>query len=143
VLSDPTNHPAAIMDNRIPPLRVRFIALAFAAVALGAGGCTAVQVAPGIAGEFRFQELQVMADQDFTRVYNAAKSGVRDMKLFQTQDDRKVVEAEIQARDAADALIIVKIKELGPKRTSVKIRYGIPGSLAPAQQLYQAIAKHY
>jgi hypothetical protein len=117
--------------------------LALAAVALGAAaGCTHVQVAPDVRGEYKLGELQVFADRDFMRVYEAAKAGLKDVKLFQTQDDRKVIEAELRARDSADTLVIVKIKEVAQNRTSVKIRYGLNPDLPSAQKLYEAIQRH-
>jgi hypothetical protein len=120
--------------------------LAVLAVVLGAWtltGCTNVQVAPDTQGEYKLGELQVYADRDFMRVYEAAKGGMKDMGLFQTQDDRKVIEAELRGRDAGDTMVIVKIKEMGKNRTSVKIRYGVlTPNLASAQKLYQAIEKH-
>lgn len=109
---------------------------------LTAVGCTQVQVAPDTVGEYKLGELQVFADRDFNRVYDAAKLALKDTKLFQTRDDRKIVEGEINGRDGADTLVIVKIKEVAKGRTSVKIRYGLPGNLAQAQKLYQAIEKH-
>jgi hypothetical protein len=133
------------MKTSIPSRRLRvslLLALGLTALAVGPA-CTQVMVAPDTRGEFKFGELQVFADRDFTRVYDAAKSGLKDLKLFQTQDDRKVIEAELRARDATDTLVIVKIKEVGKNRTSVKIRYGIvKPDLAAAQKLYQAIEKH-
>lgn len=104
-------------------------------------GCTTVQVAPSTLGEYKLGELQVWSEKDFDTVYRAAKSGFKDAGLFQTQDDRKVVEADLHARDSADTLVIVKINEVAKGRTSVKIRYGIQGNLALAQRLYSAIEK--
>lgn len=117
--------------------------MALASVLVGAAGCTHVQVSSDRLGEYKLGELQVFADRDFARVYDAAKAGMKDMKLFQTQDDRKVVEAELRGRDAADTLVIVKIKEVAKDRTSVKIRYGITGDLPSSQKLYDAIQKHW
>lgn len=111
------------------------------AALLLAAGCTQVQVAPDVRGEYRLGELQVFADRDFNRVYEAAKAGMKDAKLFQTQDDKKVIEAELRGRDSADTLVIVKIKEVAPNRTSVKIRYGLTPDLPSAQKLYEAIQK--
>jgi hypothetical protein len=108
----------------------------------GLTGCTQVQVAPDVRGEYKFGELQVFADRDFARVYEAAKAGMKDMKLFQTQDDKKVIEAELRGRDSADTMVIVKIKEVAKGRTSLKIRYGINPDLPSAQKLYDAIQKH-
>src|SRR3954463_9004449 len=62
-------------------------------------------------GQVKFGELQVFAQRDFETVYQAAKAGIAGQKLFLTQDDKKYVEAELRARNAADTLIIVKIKE--------------------------------
>lgn len=119
-----------------------WIGLVVLALTLAAGGCTQVQVAPDTRGEYKLGELQVFADRDFNRVYEAAKAGIKDQKLFLTQDDRKVIEAELRARDSSDSMVIVKIKEVGPQRISVKIRYGVlTPSLPLAQQLYDAIKK--
>ena len=117
--------------------------LALTGVAVcGVTGCTHVQVAPDVRGEYKLGELQVFTDHDFTRVYEAAKAGMKDLKLFQTHDDRKVVEAELRGRDSADTLVIVKIKEVAKNRTSVKIRYGLNPDLPSEQKLYDAILKH-
>lgn len=106
-------------------------------------GCTQVQVAPDTRGEYKFGELQVFADRDFATVHEAAIRGMKDAKLFQTRDDRKIIEAELNGRDSTDTLVIVKIKEVGKNRTSVKIRYGIlKPDLASAQSLYEAIKKY-
>jgi hypothetical protein len=128
-----------------PPL-FSFRWLACCAVAVvglfSVSGCTHVQVAPDVRGEYKLGELQVFAERDFAPVYEAAKTGMKDAGLFQTQDDRKVIEAELRGRDGADTMVIVKIKEVGKNRTSVKIRYGvIKPDLVSAQKLYQAIEK--
>ena len=105
-------------------------------------GCTQVQVAPDVRGEYEFGALQVFVDADFMRTYEAAKLGLKDLGLFQTADDRLSVEAELNARDSVDTKVIVKIKEIGKNRTSVKIRYGVvKPDLPSAQKLFQAIQK--
>jgi len=116
--------------------------LVLLAAFLFGGGCTQVQLDPSTRGEYKLGELQVFANRDFARVYEAAKAGLKDNNLFLTQDDRKVIEGELRARDAADTMIIVKIKEVAKNRTSVKIRYGVlTPSLPLAQKLYEAIEK--
>lgn len=132
------------MNTTARILSLRFaLVLAFAAIALHSSGCTQVQVAPDTRGEYKFGELQVFADRDFATVYNAANRGMKDAKLFQTRDDRKVIEAELNGRDSTDTLVIVKIKELGPNRTSIKIRYGVlKPDLPLAQKLYDDIKKY-
>jgi hypothetical protein len=132
--------------NTQTPLRLfRWLWLVALTGAFMAGmGCTQVMVAPDTRGEYKLGELQVFADRDFMRTYDAAKAGMKDLKLFQTEDDRKVIEAELRGRDSTDTLVIVKIKEVGKDRTSVKIRYGVvKPDLAQAQKLYQAIEKHF
>jgi hypothetical protein len=131
---------ASTSANQLNAVRVSIV---LAAAAGCFAGCTQVMVAPETRGEYKLGELQVFSDRDFTRVYEAAKSGLKDLKLFQTQDDKKVVEAELRGRDSADTLVIIKIKEVAPNRTSVKIRYGVvKPDLAMAQKLYQAIESH-
>lgn len=105
-------------------------------------GCTQVQVAPDVRGEYEFGALQVFVDADFMRSYEAAKLGMKDVGLFQTGDERLAIEAELNARDSVDTRVIVKIKEIGKNRTSVKIRYGmVKPDLPSAQKLFQAIQK--
>lgn len=107
------------------------------------GGCTQVQISSDTRGEYKLGELQVFADRDFAAVHAAVTRAMKEAGLFQTRDDRKVVEAELNGRDSADTLVIVKIKEVGRNRTSVKIRYGvIKPDLPAAQKLYQAIQKY-
>jgi hypothetical protein len=109
---------------------------------LATAGCTHVQVAPDVRGEYEFGALQVFVDSDFMRVYEASKLGMKDIGLFQTGDDRKVIEAELSGRDSVDTKVIVKLKELGKNRVSVKIRYGVVRpDLPSAQKLFTAIQK--
>jgi hypothetical protein len=123
----------------------RFLPLGFliASGFVAGVGCTQVQVAPSTLGEYKFGELQVWTDKDFATAYNAAKLGMKDLNLFLTEDEKKVIEGDLHGRDQADTLVIVKIKEVAKGRTSVKIRYGLQGNLSLAQKLYQAIEKHY
>ena len=112
------------------------------AIAIGlATGCTQVLVSPEVRGEYKMGELQVFVDRDFAAVHSATRMGMKDAGLFETRDDRLVVEAELNARDSTDTRVIVKIKEISANRTSVKIRYGLKGDLASAQRVYQAIQR--
>lgn len=129
-------------SHRIPTLRL-VLSLALTGFTLFAAGCTQVQLSPDTRGEYKLGELQVFADRDFATVHAAAVRGMKDTNLFQTRDDRKVVEAELNGRDSTDTLVIVKIKEVGKNRTSLKIRYGVlKPDLPAAQRLYDAIKKH-
>ncbi len=131
------------MKTRLPrSLLCLSLALPLGTLALAVGGCTQVQVAADVRGEYKFGELQVFAARDFKTVHAAAKAALKDVKLFETRDDVKVIEAELNGRDSVDTLVVVKIKEVGPDRTSVKIRYGVlKPDLASAQKLYAAIEK--
>ena len=115
--------------------------LLLAGTLFGNAGCTQVLLSPGTRGEYRFGELQVFVDRDFAATYSAAKFGLQDKDLFLVKDERLVVEAELNGRDATDTLVIVKVKELAPNRTSIKIRYGLRGDLASAQSVYAAIER--
>lgn len=122
--------------------RVLVVSLVLAG-GLAAPGCTQVQVAPDVRGEYEFGALQVFVDAEFMRVYDASKKGMTDLGLFQTGDERKVIEAELNGRDSVDTKVIVKLKEIGRNRVSIKIRYGVVRpDLPSAQKLFQAIRKH-
>lgn len=101
--------------------------------------CTSVVVDGETTAEYKLGELQAVVDADFAEAYAAAKAGLADRNLFLTGDDKKVVEAVLSARDSADTSVTVKIKEIAKGSTSIKIRYGLAGDLAPAQLLYKAI----
>lgn len=126
--------------TRIAARRILWPLLLSVAV-FGAAGCTQVLLSPETRGEYKFGELQVFADRDFAATYAAAKNAMKDKGLFLVKDDRLVVEAELNGRDATDTLVMVKIKELAKNRTSIKIRYGLKGDLASAQSVYAAIEK--
>jgi len=115
--------------------------LLLAGTLFGTAGCTQVLLSPGTRGEYRFGELQVFVDRDFASTYSAAKFGLQDKNLFLVKDERLVVEAELNGRDATDTLVVVKVKELAPNRTSLKIRYSLKGDLASAQSVYAAIER--
>jgi hypothetical protein len=130
------------MNTFLPSYSHRiWLSLGLAALALGAGGCTQVLVSPDTRGEYKLGEVQVFVDRDFATVHAAAKNGLKDAGLFEVRDDRLAIEAELNARDSTDTLVVVKIKEVGKNRTSLKIRYGLKGELASAQRVYTAIEK--
>jgi hypothetical protein len=123
-------------------LRLSLLTVAGAAALGSFTGCTQVQVAPDVRGEYKLGELQVFVDRDFARAHAATKAALKDVALFETRDDVKVVEAELNARDSTDTLVVVKLKEVAKNRTSVKIRYGVlQPDLADAQKLFAAIEK--
>lgn len=126
-------------------LRMRSVVLSLtllAAASVGTVGCTNVMVTKDIAGRVRLGELQVFVEADFAPVYAASKEAIKEYGLFQTKDEKKVVEAELEARDRADTLVTVSIKEVAKNRTSIKIRYGITGDVAQSQKLFALINKH-
>ncbi|HUR59908.1 MAG TPA: DUF3568 family protein [Opitutaceae bacterium] len=130
------------MKFSLPARTVVATSVFSAVVLLGSTGCTHVQVDPDTTGEYKLGELQVFADRDFAAVHAAATRALKEAKLFQTKDDRKVIEAELNGRDSTDTLVVIKIKEVGKNRTSVKIRYGVlKPNLAAAQKLYQSMEK--
>lgn len=129
----------------LPITRSVRLTLLFGSALLALGlfsACSTVQVTEDKIGEFTLGELQVIADARFAEAYEATKDAFRDQGLFLTGDERKVVEAVLTARDRADTLVTVKIKEVAVGRTSVKIRYGLTGDAARSQALYRDIAKH-
>lgn len=131
------------MTPKIPLRLTAILGLLLGASLAVLPACRTVAVNDKTTGEVKFGELQVFANHDFETVYQAAKRGLVETKLFQTGDDKKYVEAELTARDSMDTLVIVKIKEVAKDRTSVKVRYGYTGDTASAERLYNAIEKNY
>ena len=123
----------------------RIALLGSALLALGFfSGCSSVhstvQVTEDTIGDYTLGELQVMVDARFAETYEATKAAFEKQGLFLTGDKRKVVEAVLTARDRADTLVTVKIKEVAVGQTSVKIRYGLTGDAARSQALFRDIA---
>lgn len=125
------------MQNRVRSL----LFLSLIVLAGGGVGCTQVLVSPSAHGEYKFGQLQVFVDRDFAAAHAAAKNALKDLGLFETRDERKPAEAELNARDSADTRVTVKVKEVGKNLTSLKIRYGMKGDLASAQKIFAAIEK--
>lgn len=129
---------------RFPALRSGILALALASL-LGAGGCTSVQVTNDnrTIGEYKLGYLIVQPLQPFETVREATKKAFKDMGYFLVQDELgEPGSCELRARTPDDTTVNVKLKSFGAY-TNVKIRHGLRGELAPEQQLYQAIARHF
>ncbi|MEO7412820.1 MAG: DUF3568 family protein [Opitutaceae bacterium] len=129
---------------RLPALRPGLLALALLSL-LGLGGCTSVQVTndSSTLGEYKLGYLIVQPLQPFETVRDATKKAFKDMGYFLVQDELDVPgSCELRARTPNDTTVNVKLKSFGAY-TNVKIRHGLRGDLAPAQQLYRAIAKHF
>jgi hypothetical protein len=101
--------------------------------------CTTVQVTENTIGEFKFRRLETVVNANFADTYNATKRAFEEHGLFVTGDDRKIIEADLSARDRSDTLVNVKLKEVAVGQTSVRIRYGITGDAARSQQLFRSI----
>jgi hypothetical protein len=121
--------------------RCGVLALAFASLAF-AGCASSVRVTEKTEGSYRLGELRVYTDRDFKAVHDAVPKAFKDLNLFQTKDELKVMEAELTARDGTDTRVGVDLKEVVKGRTMVEIRYGVPGDLAKAQKVYDAIEKN-
>jgi hypothetical protein len=124
----------------------RSVALAVGlGLAAGLGGCTTVQVTGDnkTLGEYRLGELIVQPLQPFETVREATKKAFKEMGYFLVQDELDLPgSCELRARTPNDTTVTVKLKSFGTY-TSVKIRHGLRGELAPEQQLYQAIARNF
>ncbi|MEO6567314.1 MAG: DUF3568 family protein [Opitutaceae bacterium] len=120
--------------------------LAFALLLAGSfSGCTSVQVTNdnNTIGEYKLGYLIVQPLQTFATVRDATRKAFKDMGYFLVQDELDVPgSCELRARTPNDTTVIVKLKSFSAY-TNVKIRHGLRGELAPEQQLYQAIARHF
>jgi hypothetical protein len=110
-----------------------------AAVLAASSACTSVQVNPNTVGAYEMGELRVMANANIDRVYLAAKAAIPADGLFLTGDRWGGTTATLTARDEIDTRVTIKIKQMAPNETSVRIRYGLTGDLHQAQTLYTRI----
>jgi len=114
-------------------------------LASGFSGCTSVQVTGDnkTLGEYKLGYLIVQPMQPFEKAREATKKGFKDMGYFLVGEEFDPPgNCELRARTTNDTIVEVKLKDFA-SYTNVKIRHGLRGELAPAQQLYQAIAKHF
>lgn len=125
-------------NRKIRSRKLIFFAL-LSAVVVALAGCTSVQVNPKTSGSYELGELRVITEADVDRVYLAAKAGIQDDDLYLTGDNWGGTTASLTARDEVDTRVTVKLKQIEPGRTSVRIRYGIAGDLQQAQTLYNRI----
>lgn len=120
----------------------RFLLLAGLSFALALStACSTIQVTEDTVGEFKLGELQTVVNANFGATYDATKRAFEEHGLFLTGEARKVIEAELNARDRSDTLITVKLKEVAVGQTSVRIRYGLTGDAARSQMLFRDIAR--
>lgn len=118
----------------------KLVLVSLLATILGAlSACTTVQVNPDTVGSYEMGELRVIAESNVDRVYLAAKTGIQEDDLFLTGDNWGGTTATLTARDEVDTRVTVKLKQIEPGRTSVRIRYGLTGDLHQAQTLYTRI----
>lgn len=127
------------MNTFLPLVRRGGALLAALIFLLGLSACTSVRVTDDTTGEYRLNELRVMVDQSFESVYGAVQRALPKQGLFITGDEKQVVAGTITGRDREDRQVVVKVSEVQPGRTSVKIRYGLTGDLAQAQMLFAKI----
>lgn len=108
-------------------------------------GCTSVQVTSDnkTIGEYKMGYLIVQPLQPFEKTREATRKAFKDVGYFLVQDELgSPGECELKARTPNDTIVEVKLKSFG-SYTNVKIRHGLRGELAPEQQLYQAIERHF
>jgi hypothetical protein len=105
----------------------------------GSAGCTSVQVTPNTLGSYELGELRVFVRANVDRTYLAAKAGIEADGLFLTGDRWGGTTATLTARDEFDTRVTVRLKQVEPNQTSVRIRYGMAGDLHYAQRLFGQI----
>jgi hypothetical protein len=116
---------------------------ALLALGLFSACTTAVQISDDgrIVGEYKLGYLYVKPAQSLERVHEATQKAFKDLGYLQVGDKETPGEFELSARDSHDTLVQVELKDF-TTYTNVRIRCGLPGDLAQAQQVYQAIARH-
>lgn len=131
--------------SSLPAFLSRFLARAALLATDFLAGCTSVQVTDDnkTLGEYKLGYLIVQPTQSFEKTREATRKAFQEMGYFLVQDEFDPPgSGELRARTPNDTTVELKLKSFG-SYTNVKIRHGLRGELAPAQQLYQAIAKNF
>jgi hypothetical protein len=133
-------------SSKLLPFRTALFAAALLLALVGTSGCTSVQVTSDdkAVGEYKFGNLIVEPTQPFDKVREATKKAIKDIGYFLVKDESEAPgKAELKARTANDTTVSISLETISANLTKVKIRHGLKGELAPAQALYQAIAKNF
>ncbi len=125
-------------------VNLRLITLIVAATLLFATGCrTSVSTDPmtGQQGTATYQAGYFYAtlDADADTVFRTSIRAIDRMGMLRTGENKAEDYISIFARQVGDKKVVVRIRQIAPNKSEVRIRSGILGSLPESQIVYAKI----
>jgi tartrate dehydratase alpha subunit/fumarate hydratase class I-like protein len=103
-------------------------------------GCIVAAIGAG-AGTIAYAkgDLEVVESHNLDAVYEATLKAMEELELNVTSKVKDSLSAEINARDAQDKKVKVKLSAVSDETTKVSIRVGVFGSEAKSRLIYEKI----
>ena len=123
-------------------------ALTAALLVLG-GGCAAVLVGGAVAaagvGTYAYVngELKGTEAVSLDRAWDASQAAMKDLEFSITRKTKDALQAELDARTAADKKIVINLKKVSDGATEIRIRVGTFGDEAVSQFILDKIKSHF
>lgn len=125
-------------------VNLKLITLLTATVTLFATGCrTSVAIDP-MTGQQQTATYQAgyfyaFLDADADTVFNTAIRAIDRMGILRTGELHEEESISIFARKVGDKKIAVRIRQVAPNKSEVRIRFGVVGNLPESQMIYAKI----
>jgi hypothetical protein len=101
------------------------------AVAGAAAGAGAIAYVRG--------ELETSLDQNYSKVVDATRAGLKDLEYAKISEKKDAIDAELIYRTALDKKITIKLSKVTEKTTKVKIRVDLLGDEALSMTILEKI----
>jgi hypothetical protein len=105
------------------------------------GGCAVVLVGAGAAGTAAYVrgDLQAVLEADINRAFAASEKAIQNLELRVEEKQKDQFFAKIEARNAVDKKVTVKIKSTSDTTCEISIRIGVWGDQAQSVRIYEKI----
>lgn len=125
------------------PIRTRLLLPAFALVLLLAGCTTPVAIDPATGGdqkaEHRAGYFYAPLGADPKTIFRTAIRKMDEMGYFRTGELHREDSISIFARSVGDKKVNVRISQIAPGKSEIRIRVGTFGDLPESQKIYAGI----
>lgn len=127
-------------------LRLVYLLLLLAGLAMSSGGCLAVAVGAGAAGTVAYMrgDLEAQEPYNIDQTYAATREAVEELGLhvIESETGRDAMTARVTARDSSDKKVQVRLNAVTSNATKLSIRVGTFGDDSKTQRIYATIQEH-
>lgn len=111
--------------------------------AVSISGCIVAAVGAGVGTVAYVKgDLETVESKSLDVVYEAALKAMEELELRVISKPKDSLSAEINARDAQDKKITIKLKATSDETTELSIRIGIFGSESKSRLIYEKIKEN-